>query len=270
MSKLIQRTKVHFIQQSLLNPTNPISMIVVGCGGTGSHFLHAIARADLALTAMDHPGFSVTVFDPDKVELPNMGRSEFNRNYVEVNKAVALVSHINRSYGTNWKAVPHAYEPIKGSRLSEDRLANLIVSCVDTVSTRFSIAKMLSNIKGSYKFHRDRPAYWLDFGNSKYTGQAILSTTGTVAQPKSKKFIPIGNLPSVTEEFGELLKSSEKADPSPSCSMLQSLNEQSLYINSALANYGASLLQQLLEKGYTPYRGFFMNLENFRTEPIPV
>jgi PRTRC genetic system ThiF family protein len=149
-------------------------------------------------------------------------------------------------------------------------MAELTVSCVDTVSARFEIAELLMGIDKKMTYSRNRPLYWMDFGNSKDTGQVVLSTLTTIKQPESKKFRVVENLPLVTAEFKELLENSESTDTTPSCSLAEALTKQDLFINSALANLGASLLWQIFREGMLSNRGFFLNLKEFKTQPLKV
>jgi len=110
----------------------------------------------------------------------------------------------------------------------------------------------------------------MDFGNSHKTGQVILSTVGKSQQPASKKYEPVEQLAFVTEEFGDLLRQSETIGDTPSCSLAEALLKQDLYINAALAQFGCSLLWNLLREGMTPYRGFFLNIADFRAQPLAV
>ena len=86
----------------------------------------------------------------------------------------------------------------------------------------------------------------------------------------SDRFETVANLPMVTEEFGELLRQSEQQDDTPSCSLAEALEKQDLYINASLAQMGCSLLWSLFRNGLTDYRGFFLNLKDFRSQPIRV
>ena len=265
--------RVHFVPACLTNPTNPISLNLIGAGGTGSHLLDALARINFVLTSLGKAGIQVNVFDNDKVEIPNLGRSAFNENYVGVNKAVAIVNKVNRGYGTNWKAIPKSYSAKQLGSISQNRKANITISCVDTVSSRMEIAKVLHEIstdKTMSPHHRDRPMYHMDFGNSKNTGQVILSTIGQITQPKSQKFKAIDYLPVVTEEFADLLISSEETDNTPSCSLYDALNKQDLFINPSLASLGGKLVYSLLSQNLIFDSGFFLNLENFQCEAIKV
>lgn len=262
--------RVHFLHRTLFNPTNPVSFNIIGAGGTGSHLALALARVDYALVALGNAGLHCTVYDHDCIDTPNFGRSEFNQNYNGINKAVAVVTHINRCFGTNWKAVPLRFENLDNTVNAKSRCANITVSCVDSVDARFHLADTLKTLRPSWEYGRDIPYYWMDFGNTQYTGQAIFSTLEEINQPDSKIYTPIGRLPLVTEEFSDLLKDAKSEDEKPSCSIFDSLSQQSLFINSALANYGGSFIQELLTTGMTGNRGFFMNLKDFKSEPLKV
>ena len=59
--------KIHYTDRYLLNPYHPVTVFVVGAGGTGSQVATGLARMSVALQAHGHPGLHVTVFDPDTV-----------------------------------------------------------------------------------------------------------------------------------------------------------------------------------------------------------
>lgn len=261
---------VHIVEKVLLNPYNPITVNLIGAGGTGSQFLTALGRINHALFELGHPGLMVRVFDDDKVEPANLGRQLFPTADLGMYKAVALVNRINLFFGTNWKAITERYNRETIQADPDLRMAEFTVSCVDTVSARFEIAGLLMGLDKRVTYMRNRPLYWMDFGNSKDTGQVVLATLTAIKQPESKKFEVVDSLPLVTNEFGELLKHSETTDNTPSCSLADALGKQDLFINSALANLGASLLWQMFREGMLFNRGFFLNLKEFRTTPIKV
>lgn len=140
---------------------------------------------------------------------------------------------------------------------------------MDNVQGRFNIGAILKQLNKRHSY-RDQPKYWLDYGNSQYTGQVLLATIGKISQPNSKKYKTTEILPFVTEEFGELLQQSEAKDDTPSCSLAEALEKQDLYINGSLAQMGCSLLWSMFRNGFTQYRGFFHNIGEFRTQPIPI
>ena len=91
--------KIHYTDQYLLNPYHPVTVFVIGAGGTGSQVVTCLARMGMALQALGHPGLHVTVFDPDTVTEANIGRQLFSEAETGLNKAVALVTRINRFFG---------------------------------------------------------------------------------------------------------------------------------------------------------------------------
>lgn len=90
--------KIHYTDRYLLNPYHPVTVFVIGAGGTGSQVATGLARISVALQALGHPGLHVTVFDPDTVTEANIGRQLFSGSELGLNKAVALVTRINRFF----------------------------------------------------------------------------------------------------------------------------------------------------------------------------
>ncbi|ANF52942.1 hypothetical protein A0O34_21520 [Chryseobacterium glaciei] len=266
---MIPKTRIHFTDDYLINPTNPIEVNLIGAGGTGSKVLTALLEMNHSLIDLGHAGLSVRLWDDDIITEANLGRQRFAESEVGLYKSVALINRANRWSGTNWKAETVKFQKNELGKAPENTQANIYISCVDTVNARFELAEILRGIHNSLSY-RNTPKYWLDFGNAKFTGQAILSTIGNLKQPQSEKYETVAQLPFVTEEFGDLLKQSESEDNTPSCSLAEALEKQDLYINSVLAQMGCSLLWNLFRNGMTENRGFFLNLKDFRSQPIKV
>ncbi|MES2062542.1 MAG: PRTRC system ThiF family protein [Bacteroidota bacterium] len=263
-------TAVHIIDNYFINPTNPITVNVIGAGGTGSNVITALANIHQSLLALDHPGLSVNLFDNDTVSTANLGRQQFTTAEIGLPKAVALINKENRRIGSNWKAINKRYdrELIETTEGRYD--ANLTITCVDTVSARMEIADILKKQSAKQKATYVKPMYWMDFGNSQFTGQVILSTVGNIKQPNSKKFRTVESLPFITDEFRDLLIRSENEDDTPSCSLAEALEKQDLFINASLAKMGSSLLWSMFRNGMVEVRGFFLNLKDFRMQPLKV
>lgn len=264
-----EKQRMHFTDKELLNPTNPITVNLIGAGGTGSKVLTCLWELDHSLIALGHPGLCIRLWDSDKIADPNIGRQRFAECEIGLYKSVALINRTNRWAGTNWKSETKNFEKNSLGRIPTSAKATIYISCVDTVKARFETTEILKELS-SYRNYGDRPAYLLDFGNGKFTGQVFLSTIGEIRQPQSEKYKTVATLPFMTDEYGDLLQQSEMSDDTPSCSLAEALEKQDLYINSALAPMGCSLLWGLFRNGMTPYRGFFLNLKDFRSEPIPV
>lgn len=263
------KTAVHFTDNYLLNPTNPITVNLIGAGGTGSQVLTALGRMNHALVALGHAGLQVRLWDNDMVTEANLGRQLFAECELGIFKSVALINRTNRFFGTDWKAESVKFEKNSLDKMPDNASSSIFISCVDSVQSRFAIADMLKHLEsGSYYLHR--PRYALDFGNSRDTGQVILSTVTAIKQPESEKYVTVANLPLITDEYGELLKQSEQQDDTPSCSLAEALDKQDLFINSSLAQMGCSLLWNMFRNGMIEYRGFFLNLQTFHAQPIKV
>jgi PRTRC genetic system ThiF family protein len=262
------KSKVHFTDNALINPTNPVTVNLIGAGGTGSQVLTALARMNHALTELNHAGLFVRLWDDDVITEANLGRQLFAESELELYKSVALINRVNRFFGTNWKAETQKFEKNGLGKLKSNMKSEIYISCVDTVKSRFDIAEILNELKIDKGYYRNQCKYWIDFGNSQFTGQVLLSTIGNIKQPNSEKYETVENLPFITEEFGELLKISEAEDNTPSCSLAEALEKQDLFINSSLAQMGSSLLWSLFSNGLTENRGFFLNLKNFHSKPI--
>ena len=264
-----EKTKVHFTDNYLISPTNPVTVNVIGAGGTGSKVLTALMEMNHSLVELGHAGLSVRLWDDDVIAEANLGRQRFAACEVGLYKSVALINRANRFTGTNWKAETSKFGKDSVGKFPRNSEAVIYISCVDSVKARFEIADILQG-QDNLRQRSNEPKYWMDFGNSQHTGQVILSTIGTIKQPNSEKYETVASLPFVTDEFGELLMQSEQLDETPSCSLTEALEKQELFINSTLAQMGSSLLWSLFRYGMTEYRGFFLNLKNFQSHPLKV
>lgn len=82
--------KIHYTDNYLLKPYHPVTIHVAGAGGTGSQVITNLARMNVALQALGHPGLHVTVFDPDIITEANIGRQLFSETELGQGKATAL------------------------------------------------------------------------------------------------------------------------------------------------------------------------------------
>src|ERR1039457_5234490 len=98
----------HTVRQGIL--TSKCSVVLIGCGGTGSQVLSGLARLHLSLIALGHPGLDVHAYDPDTVSNSNVGRQLFAQSDVGLNKASVLVNRLNMYYGLSWKATPSKFK----------------------------------------------------------------------------------------------------------------------------------------------------------------
>ena len=274
------KVPIHYTAQYIINPPHPVTVNVVGCGGTGSQVINSLARMNAALKALGHPGLFVRAIDPDKVTEANMGRQLFSPADVDSHKCTVLIGRINRFFGNDWEAIPLLF-----NAQSEIPTANITISCVDTGAARKIIKAKLAADSAALKvnpwrgFEEDThynvepfevPYYWMDFGNMMDRGQVVLATVRKLKQPKESEFLCRDVLPSVDKLHPEIFKDLKKDDQGPSCSLAEALGKQDLFINTNLANMGLGILWKMFRELRIKYHGLYLNLETMSVNPIPV
>lgn len=261
--------KIHYTDSYLLSPYHPVTVHVIGAGGTGSQVATNLARMDMALRALGHPGLHVTVFDPDTVSEANIGRQLFSASEIGLNKAVVLVTRINRFFGGTWTAESRRYPVRKAGKDDKGRWANIIITCTDNIRSRLDLWRLLKNSRNVTATNQTTPFYWMDFGNAQFTGQVLVGTIrDKIAQPSSKEFIAMPKMNVITEEVS--YSTLRDTDSAPSCSLAEALYKQDLFVNSTLAQAGCEILWKMIHEGRTLYRGAYLNMETLRLTPIPV
>lgn len=229
-----------------------VRVLVVGAGGTGSHILTGLAQLDAAMIALGHPeGLDVTVIDPDTVSPANVGRQMFFPSDVGKNKAEVLIHRLNMAMGVHWRAL--------NDRLTaEDRLSfDLIIGCVDNRQARAAIVTA----------EKSQRTLWLDLGNKQHDGQVILGEFLPTWEKRSQEH----RLPHAADLFPEIIDPSlDGTDDTPSCSLAEALEKQSLFINRGVALYALNLLSDLFRFGKISYHGVFLNLKTGRAAPLAI
>lgn len=254
--------KTHYTEPYLLYPVHKVTVDLVGMGGTGSQMLTGLARINLALMKLGHPGLHVRAWDDDVVTDANISRQLFSPADMGINKAVVLISRVNRYFGFDWEAVPEAFA-------GQTPKSNITVTCVDSAKARLMIGMWLTGGPNTRVQQQNKRYYWLDLGNLSKTGQVVLGTLTKIKQP------PVADtkdsLPDVIKKFPLLKKLVNKEhDLGPSCSLAEALEKQDLFINSTLAQFGCNLIWKLFRDKQIRYHGCFVNLDSFIVNPIKI
>lgn len=258
--------KIHYLHHYFHNPPHPITVALIGCGGTGSNLLTQLGRIDYCLKELEHPGLFVTVFDADRVTEANLGRQLFSRTEIDQYKSIANVTRCNRFFGTNWKAIPDHYSMQTSQNLVGH---NIIVSCVDTAGARLEIDQVIKTQNCDMPCSQPGQIhYWLDTGNTKKRGQVVIGSIRKIKQPAKSKYKCIAKLPTLLDLFPNIEEHDQEEIQGPSCSVPQALARQDLFINSLIAQYAGDLLWNTLKEGFTLYNGEFINLESKKANPI--
>jgi len=260
--------RVHYIHEYLLNPQHPVTVNLIGAGGTGSQVLTCLARLDVTLRGLGHPGLFVTVYDPDIVTEANIGRQLFGYSDKGLNKAQCLVTRINNFFGNDWKAEPRLFPTVLKETRNND-LANITVTCTDNARSRIDLWNVLKSVPDSKYVDYYTPLYWLDFGNTQTTGQVVLGTVPRkIRQPESHIHETVSSLKVVTRQVRYSKVKDE--DSGPSCSLAEALEKQDLFINSTLAQLGCGLLWKMFRHGLLEHHGLYLNLATLKVNPIAI
>jgi PRTRC genetic system ThiF family protein len=251
------KVKRHYCDSYFFSPQHPITINVVGAGGTGSFLISRLARLDFALRQLEHPGLHVKVFDGDVIEAHNVGRQNFTRNEIGLFKASTMIQKVNFAFGLDWEADNSMIDP---KNLNP---ANLIITCVDSAKFRMELSNLIKNqyFRRSTRTDYSTSFYWLDCGNGKDFGQVVLSTTKSIDQPKNSEFELLADLKSVVEIFGNLENfDNEESQGIAGCSFRESIERQDLFINDMISTLASDMIWKLLRYKYLTHQGVVLNL----------
>ena len=260
--------RIHYIDNYLINPQHPVTVNLIGAGGTGSQVLTGLARLDVTLRALGHPGLFVTLYDPDIVTEANIGRQLFGYSDMGLNKAQCLITRINNFFGNDWKAVPNIF-PTVLKNACRDNMANITITCTDNIKSRLDLWNILKAVQIPDYRDSTTPLYWMDFGNTQTSGQVVLGTVPKkIKQPASQLYETAGSLKVITR----LVKYArvKEEDSGPSCSLAEALERQDLFINSTLAQLGCNILWKMFRNGMIEHHGVFLNLGTMKVNPINI
>lgn len=238
-----------------------ISVVLIGCGGTGSEMLDCLARLDWVIRALGHPGLRVKVYDGDTVEAPNVGRSQFYPADVGFNKAIVSVQRANLRWGLSWDGFPFHFQPTE-EFIGENSFGqvDLFVTCVDKAQFRADFAKLCRG-RG---FHHRGDALFLDTGNGSASGQVILGHCCTRnAHYGSKAW-----LPNVFDYYPGLDGMDD--DDTPSCGMEEAITRQSPPVNRMIADAAYALLFNMIRFGSTDSQGCYIDTQTLAMTPIRI
>ncbi len=156
-----------------------VTLTLVGCGGTGSNLADPLAgllmdlaecrRGGVALpaTAPGRYPLRLRLVDPDRVEVKNIGRSNFGRGDVGRNKATALAERYRDAFGVVAEVYPMAFRAEEMFRDTTEGF-HILVGCVDNTAARRELHRALD-------LHASTVVL-LDTGNDHDGGQVLLGS----------------------------------------------------------------------------------------------
>jgi len=243
----------HALHTQLARANSPLKVLVVGAGGNGSKLTVGLKNLHGALLALGHPGLQVGLADGDTVSTSNLVRQSFYPSDVGLNKATVLINRINLSCGLGWEALPRYLEAADLDRVRP----HLLLSCVDSRNARATLRKGMNDYQGLF--------YHLDMGNTRDTGQVVLGCPLGHYNPRKRD-----RLRTAFELFPELTDTTLPEDDTPSCSTMEALEKQDLFVNDTLVTSALALLWRLLRHGEIAHHGSFVDLKTGSVHPLPI
>jgi PRTRC genetic system ThiF family protein len=231
--------KIIKVPPYLVNGVHRITVNVVGAGGTGSLILTKLARLHNALLHLDHPGLYVKLIDYDLVEAHNVGRQMFTKSDIGTYKSDTLISKVNASFGFDWESSHYKYH-------QKDSDCNIMYMAVDNVDARINMftdfyTKSNNNTDTKKRF------FLIDCGNKKDSGQVILSDQA-------------GKLKNISDFAPNWKEQDTEEEQGVSCSYIESLNKQDLFVNDWVSLLAVNILKELLLNKAIDYQGYFFNI----------
>lgn len=223
----------------VLPPEAPMHIVLVGCGGTGSHLAMSLARLAAHVRSQGRPPLTLTFIDGDLVERKNVGRQWFAPHEIGRPKAQVLADRLNAAFGLDIVALPMmATVELLAESQPPYHGIGILVGAVDTASGRRALHDALT---------RSTWRLWLDVGNERDWGTVLLGTTTDVRQLRGA--FALGGactaLPAPTLRYPHLLDD-EPAQPVTDCAGAMAEGMQSLVVNQAIAGIAAQYLHALV------------------------
>jgi PRTRC genetic system ThiF family protein len=235
-------------------------IVLVGCGGTGSHILDGLCRL---LIGKEAP---LIIIDYDTVEPSNLGRQDFNEGDLGKFKSQVLAERYSRKYNRSiaYSVTPFMEDMQGGDILpgfNQQLITNcLVIGAVDNHLARQEMAKTFAT------------NWWLDAGNGFNSGQVLI---GNTIEPDNlrgafifqnatvtKAPLPSLQLPSL------LLPAPDQGKRIEECVEAVVDNRQSPVINQVMATLVLDMVYRLL-KNKLDYIGVYLDLEAGTMRRVP-
>ena len=259
---VLQDLRKHYVSDRLVSPDQPIKVLVVGAGGTGSRCLSWLAQMDYCLRKIGHKGFEATVMDDDTISESNVGRQMFSISDIGLNKATVFTTRVNNFFGLKWRGLPVRLTEHTIRRYDLHYGIDLIITAVDNVASR----ELVFNTFRQSHASASGPVYWIDTGCGRDSGQVVMGTLGPVHQPQGMG--GVNELPTVLDLYPDLASMETDLDQGPSCSVREALERQGLFTNPFVADAAMSLLLDAITKGVLTGHGSYITMHPDEVTPL--
>ena len=237
---------------NIIRDHEPINVILVGAGSTGSRMAVSLMELNGVLLTLGRKGIHLHIVDDDIIEKHNCHKQKYLDDDIGKYKAIVLAERLSYTFGASVdahvvKLNRKSYREDINEHLNlHSKLANVIISTIDNVKGRIELEKLVNKISGSTNNYADN-TFWYDLGNADYTGQVILK------HRKSK------------ELNGKIDWSKYNDEPDQiSCSMAESLDKQSFIINQFIVDSAMLMISDLFIHGEIKLSELYINLKDFK------
>lgn len=218
----------------LIPEVTGFTILLVGCGGTGSHIAQGLARLAAHCRDSGGPDIGLAFVDGDTVEAKNVGRQLFSLADIGKNKAQVLAGRFSAVFGLPIATFPAM---LNGQRITHGGYG-IIVGAVDSAQGRQAIREELTNFGWRL---------WIDCGNHESSGQVVVGRATSTGQLVGTLKLPglCGSLPTAPLLYPELLRDAP-ARARADCAAAMQDNAQSLMVNQMMASIAAQYLYQIV------------------------
>lgn len=233
------------------------TIVLVGCGGTGSFLAEAVCRLLIGRQAQ------LCLVDMDRVEPHNVARQAFDRAEIGRFKSEVLAERLSRRFGREIGYSVLLYDrELHAQVLDHPRSRlNLLLGCVDNAAARRAIAETLGEPIAGHAYPSGiGKVWWLDCGNGRNSGQILL---GNATHPEELRgaFVPQSGLcralPAPSLQRPDLLEAPPAPQPQLDCAEAVTLGDQGPSINQVVAAIAASYVEKLLAGTCTWMSSYF-------------
>lgn len=223
---------------------NKISLVQVGCGGTGGYLVPKLSRLLMTLAEFKKSlKTTYTLVDFDHVEQANIYRQNFIPSDLGKNKAEVMAIRYGSHFGIDIRSSNQKIDKAENLKslfaLSKNNgvyysptCLHILIGCVDNNNARKVMHELFQTWDG---FGYGHPLVYLDSGNGKFNGQVV---TG---YKTNNQII----LPSVGEVFPEALEEDKEENP-VNCTQNALENPQNVGANDLASTLLFSVLNILL------------------------
>lgn len=235
----------------LLAEHRAVQLLLVGCGGTGSHVARPVAQVARVLVERGTE-VEVVFVDPDVVEPKNVPRQLFCDAEIGMPKAVALARRYAAAWGVPIRAVHGRFD--EGLLAGADRL-RVIVGCVDNAEARKAIAAAVMSVRRRdgwmWRGRQKAPlVWWLDCGNDRQSGQVLIGSTTDARELAAgwaiDGFCTEAPLPILQAPELLVARPEETVAAQLSCAELLARSLQAMSVNARVAAEAGDMLMRLL------------------------